>query len=182
MSKPTVYLLLFRGVGGKTQLPTKPLREKLAKAGFENVATYINSGNAIVRSRFSRQKVLATVADLCRREFGFDKTIFAPTLEEWDALMTRNPFAKAAAATPKFVHAALLEGEPTAGNIARIHACAVPGEDLQVLDNVAYLHTPHGFGRCRMAEKFDAWIGVPNTARNWNTVLHLAELGKAAAI
>jgi uncharacterized protein (DUF1697 family) len=27
------------------------LRETLAKAGFENVATYINSGNAIVRSR-----------------------------------------------------------------------------------------------------------------------------------
>jgi uncharacterized protein (DUF1697 family) len=37
--KPTVYLILFRGVGGKTQLPVKVLREKLMAAGFENVAT-----------------------------------------------------------------------------------------------------------------------------------------------
>lgn len=53
--KPTVYLILFRGVGGKTQLPTKTLREKLTEAGFENVATYINSGNAIVRSGLSQK-------------------------------------------------------------------------------------------------------------------------------
>jgi len=30
------------------------------------VATYINSGNAIVRSRMSRAKTIATVAALCR--------------------------------------------------------------------------------------------------------------------
>ncbi len=34
------YIILFRGVGGATQLPVAPLREALTKAGFENVATY----------------------------------------------------------------------------------------------------------------------------------------------
>src|SRR5262245_45848261 len=105
--KRTVYLILFRGVGGKTQLPTKALREKLSKAGFENVATYINSGNAIVRSRLSRKNVIATIAEICRREFDFDKAIFAPTLEEWDEVIARNPFARAAAQAPTTVHAAL---------------------------------------------------------------------------
>ncbi len=56
-------------------------------------------------------------------------------------------------------------------------ACAVKGEDIKIAGRVAYLHTLLGFGRCKMAEKFDAWIGVTNTARNWNTVLKLAELG-----
>ena len=78
--KATVYLILFRGVGGKTQLPVKELREKLTAAGFENVATYINSGNAIVRSWMNQKKVIATIAELCRKEFDFDKAIFAPTL------------------------------------------------------------------------------------------------------
>lgn len=31
-----------------------------------------------------------------------------------------------------------------------------------------------------MREKFDKWIGVTYTARNWNTVLKLAELGRVA--
>lgn len=178
--KRTVYLILFRGVGGKTQLPTKTLREKLTEAGFENVATYINSGNAIVRSRMARKQVVPTIAKLCREEFDFDKAIFAPTLAEWDALIARNPFSKAAAAAPTTVHAALLESNPKQENVERVRSCAATGEGFEVIDGVAYLHTPHGFGRCKMAEKFDKWIGVTNTARNWNTVVKLSELGHAA--
>ena len=175
-----VYLILFRGIGGKTQLPVKTLREKLTKAGFENVATYINSGNAIVRSGMSQEKVIATIAELCRKEFKFDKAIFAPTLEEWEEVIARNPFGKAAASAPTTVHAALLESAPARENIERVRACAVKSEDIRIVGKVAYLHTPNGFGRCKMAEKFDAWIGVTNTARNWNTVLKLGELGRAA--
>ncbi len=178
--KPTVYLVLFRGVGGKTQLPVKELREKLTKAGFENVATYINSGNAIVRSRLSQKKVIATIADLCRAQFGFEKAIFAPSLAEWEAVIAANPFAKGAANAPTTVHAALLESAPKAEDVERIRACGVKGEDIKVVGGVAYLHTPNGFGTCKMAEKFDKWIGVTNTARNWNTVLKLAELGRVA--
>src|SRR5262245_34373020 len=107
--KRIVYLILFRGVGGKTQLPVQPLREKLTKAGFANVATYINSGNAIVRSRLNRQQVIATIAELCHKHFAFDKAIFAPTLAEWDEVIACNPFAKAATDAPTTVHAALLE-------------------------------------------------------------------------
>jgi len=180
--KRTVYLILFRGVGGKTQLPVQALREKLAEAGMENVATYINSGNAIVRSRKNRAQVVATIAALCRAQFGFDKAIFAPTLAEWEQVIARNPFARAAASAPTTVHAAWLEGVPKAEDVERIRACAVQGEALEVIEGVAYVHTPHGFGNCKMAEKFDKWIGVANTARNWNTVLKLAELGRAAEV
>jgi uncharacterized protein (DUF1697 family) len=180
--KRTVYIILFRGVGGKTQLPTKALREKLTEIGFENVATYINSGNAIVRSRMSRQKVVETIGKLCRAQFGFDKAIFAPTLAEWDDLIARNPFSKAAVDAPTTVHAALLESAAAAGDVERVRGCAVKGERIEVVKGVAYLHTPHGFGKSRMAEKFDKWIGVTNTARNWNTVLKLAELGRAAEL
>lgn len=178
--KRTVYLILFRGVGGKTQLPVQKLREKLTEAGFENVATYINSGNAVVRSRLSRKQVITTVADICRKEFDFDKAIFAPTLAEWNDLIVCNPFAKAAVAAPTTVHAALLESTPKKEDVERIRACAVKGEKIEILGSTAFLHTPNGFGKCKMAEKFDKWIGVTNTARNWNTVLKLAELGRAA--
>ena len=174
--KRTVYLILFRGVGGKTQLPVKVLREKLTEAGFENVATYINSGNAIVRSRLSREKVIAKVARLCREHFGFEKAIFAPTLAEWDEVIAHNPFARAAASAPTTVHAALLESAPRAEDVERIRAVGLKGEDIQVIKGVAYLRTPNGFGTCKMAEKFDKWIRVTNTARNWNTVLKLVEL------
>jgi uncharacterized protein (DUF1697 family) len=175
-----VYLILFRGVGGKTQLPVAKLRDTLTRAGFEKVATYINSGNAIVRSQLTRTRVIATIAGLCRKHFDFDKAIFAPTLAEWESVIANNPFAKAAAAAPTSVHAGLLESTPEAEVVKRIRAFAVKGERIEVIKGVAYLHTPHGFGSSEMRKKFDQWIGVTFTARNWNTVLKLAELGRAA--
>jgi hypothetical protein len=107
----TAFILLFRGVGGATQLPTAPLREALTGAGFENVATYINSGNAVLRSHLSREEVIAAVAEICKDRFGFTKAILAPTLEEWSALIDNNPFPQAAA-TPTCLHAAVLAGTP----------------------------------------------------------------------
>src|SRR5690606_38059107 len=69
-----VFIILFRGVGGKTQLPVGPLREALEAAGFDDVATYINSGNVVLKSRLPRKEVVAKVAEICARAFGFDKT------------------------------------------------------------------------------------------------------------
>ncbi|WP_406694281.1 DUF1697 domain-containing protein [Singulisphaera sp. Ch08] len=175
----TAYILLFRGVGGATQLPTAPLRNALTDAGFENVATYINSGNAVFHSGLPREKVIASVAKICEEKFGFTKAIYAPTLAEWTELIDNNPFPKFAMG--KHLHAAVLAGDPTMEAIEGLQAHATDGEGVEVLGRVAYLHTPNGFGTSKLAEKFDKGIGVANTARNWNTVLKLLELAKKAA-
>lgn len=172
----TVYILLFRGVGGSTQLPTKPLREALTKAGFENAGTYINSGNAYLRTEMPRDAMLKTVVALCKKQFGFDKAIYAPTLAEWKAVIRKNPFKDFKAGNQ--LHAAWLDGKPKMDAIESLRALTVDGEAIEVIGKVAYLHTPKGFGTSKFAAKFDKGIGVPNTARNWNTVLKLAELGE----
>ena len=179
MSGATVYIILFRGVGGKTQLPVKPLREKLGEAGFDNVATYINSGNAVLKSSLPQREVVAKIVEICAREFGFDKAVHAVTRAEWSRLIENNPFPDAVA-TPKFLHAAVLEARAEPEKVKALKAVAVEGEDVEVVDKVAYLHTPHGFGTSKLAERFDKGIGVANTARNWNTVLKLAELAANA--
>jgi uncharacterized protein (DUF1697 family) len=174
----TVYILLFRGVGGATQLPTKPLRAALTKAGFENAGTYINSGNAYLKTDGSRGEMLKKVAAICKKEFGFEKAIYAPTLAEWKKVIKQNPFPDFKAGNQ--LHAVWLDGKPKQEAIEALRELCVDGEAIEVIGTIAYLHTPHGFGRSKFAEKFDKGIGVPNTARNWNTVLKLAELGEAA--
>jgi uncharacterized protein (DUF1697 family) len=174
----TVYIVLFRGVGGATQLPTKPLREALMAAGFKDVATYINSGNAVLSSRKSAANVTADIAKIAKKEFGFDKAIHTVTREEWAELIANNPFPEAIE-VPKFLHAAVLAGKPEAAKIEALRSFAKAGERIEVVGNVAYLHTPDGFGTSKLAEKFDKGIGVPNTARNWNTVIALAKMADA---
>ncbi|AWM38870.1 hypothetical protein GobsT_29020 [Gemmata obscuriglobus] len=180
MPKPkTAYIILFRGVGGATQLPVAPLRAALTGAGFENVATYINSGNAVLRSHLARKQVIATAAKLCEEKFGFTKAIYAPTLEEWEALIANNPFPDFKEG--KHVHAVVLGEVPKAESLEALRTHAVEGEAIELVGGVVYLHTPFGLGTSKLGEKFDKGIGVPNTARNWNTVLKLRELAKKAA-
>lgn len=176
----TAYIILFRGVGGATQLPTALLRTALTEAGFENVATYINSGNAVVKSRLGRKKVIETIAQICRREFGFTKAIYAPTLAEWREVIANNPFPKSTE-PGNLLHAALLEDTPKRENVEALTALAVEGDQFAIVGNVAYLHTPRGFSKSKLSERFDKSIGVPNTARNWNTVLKLEALAAKAA-
>lgn len=179
---PTTFLLLFRGVGGPVQLPVAPLREALTKAGFNDATTYINSGNALVRSALSREETLAKVAEICLKKFKYDRPIFAPTAAEWETVINKDPFPKKVEG--KHVHAVLLAEKPKADAVVKLHALTMEGEDLKVLPSpigayhVCYLHTPHGFGTSKLGEKFDKGIGVVNTARNWNTVLKMHELAQ----
>ncbi len=185
MSTLTTYLLLFRGVGGPVQLPVAPLRAAFTKAGFKNATTYINSGNALVRSALSREETVAKVAGICLKKFKYDRPIFAPTAAEWEAVIKSDPFPKKAEG--KHVHAVLLADAPKAEAVKTLQALAVDDEALKVMKptgrfgpyQVCYIHTPHGFGTSKLAEKFDKGIGVVNTARNWNTVLKMHELAQA---
>ena len=77
----------------------------------------------------------------------------------------------------------VLEPEPApVADIPAFETPAIEGEAIEVVDGVAYLHTPFGLGTSKLGEKFDRGIGVGNTARNWNTVLKLRELAKKAAV
>lgn len=174
-----MYVVLFRGVGGATQLPTKPLREALAAAGYSDVATYINSGNAVLSSRKSAASVTADIAAIVKRDFGFDKDIHVVPRAAWAQVIANNPFPDAAAA-PTSLHAAWLERAPDPQKVEALRGFARNGDAIEVLGRVAYLHTPDGFGKSKLALRFDKGIGVPNTARNWNTVLALAKLADAA--
>ena len=179
MAGLVTYIVLFRGVGGATQLPTAPLREALSEAGFADVATYINSGNAILRSALPRAEVAAVVAALCRERFGFTKDIHAPTLAEWRRLVRGNPYPEAAL-EGRTLHAAVLGAAPKAADVEALRALTVDGEGIAVKGRVAYLLTPGGVSGSKMATRFDKGIGVPNTARNWNTVRRLSEMAEAA--
>jgi uncharacterized protein (DUF1697 family) len=174
-----IWIVLFRGVGGKTQLPVKPLREALSEAGFEKVATYINSGNAIVASDMPRERIVAAIAKICAEKFHFEKDVHVLSLAEWEKLVQSNPFPDAVA-VPKFLHAAVLADAPDPAKVKALRSHASDGERIGIVGKTAYIHTPNGFGKSKLAEKFDKGIGVPNTARNWNTVLKLAEMARAA--
>ena len=174
-----VLIILFRGVGGATQLPTQPLRQALATAGFGRVATYINSGNAIVTSTMSPPEAVTRIADLVREQFGFGKEIMAVSRPHWSAMIADNPFVQEVC-EPTRLHACILAARPRPAAVAALEAKNTGTERFVLRDKILYLHTPDGMGRSRLVPRIETTLGVAATARNWNTVLALEALAAKA--
>ena len=68
------YLVLLRGinVGGKNTVPMADLRTLLEGLGFENVSTYIASGNVFLDSDLSRANVAARIEAALPNAFKLD--------------------------------------------------------------------------------------------------------------
>ena len=173
----TVFIVLFRGVGGATQLPTKPLREALGKAGFGNVATYINSGNAVLSSDRGIKETTAEIAAICRKEFGFEKDIMLVTRADW-AKADQAESVSASCRQADTLHAFVLNGAPKKEAVEALIARAASHEHVVVKGKVLYFHAPEGFGISKLPPVIDRMLGVISTARNWNTVLKLMELAE----
>jgi uncharacterized protein (DUF1697 family) len=174
------FVVLFRGVGGKTQLSTKPLREALEQAGFRNVATYIASGNAVLTSHLRADAIGARISALVRETFGFAKAVMVVPLSAWSRLIARNPFPEAVR-EPTTLHVFVLQAAPPRKRVEALLAKADPGERVAVSGNVLYFHAPRGFGTSRLPPVLDRTLGTVSTARNWNTVVKLEQLAREAA-
>jgi uncharacterized protein (DUF1697 family) len=68
------YIALLRGVnvGGKNKVPKDDLKSCFMDAGFQNIVTYINSGNVIFDSEeHSIPSLIKQCSELLERTFGF---------------------------------------------------------------------------------------------------------------
>ncbi|WP_104161289.1 DUF1697 domain-containing protein [Arthrobacter sp. ZGTC212] len=68
------YLALLRGinVGGRNKIPMKPLREHLEDMGYQQVSTYIASGNVLLASPDSPEQVGREVEAALVENFDLD--------------------------------------------------------------------------------------------------------------
>ena len=75
----TSYLVLLRGinVGGKNPVPMVRLRQLLEELGYTDVATYIASGNVLLRSRRPAAEIKRQVEEALPRSFRLHSELVA---------------------------------------------------------------------------------------------------------
>ena len=85
------YVVLFRGVnvGGKNLLHMKELVAALEEYGYQNVKTYIQSGNVVLKGK---QCSSSGIAKLVFDEFGFDTEVLILKKSEFLSSIMHNPF------------------------------------------------------------------------------------------
>lgn len=184
MRSPTTYLVLLRGinVGGKNKVPMAELKALLTELGFEDVTTYIQSGNAILRSRETAETIGRKIEDALPKRFKLDTELIRVLVlsrVELEAVVRDRP--KGFGDEPDTYHsdAVLLMGV----DVAEAMRAFSPKEGVDRVwpgDGVIYSQR---LSAERTKSRLNRVLGSPvyksMTIRSWQTTLALLDLVRA---
>jgi uncharacterized protein (DUF1697 family) len=174
-------IVFLRGInlGATNRIAMPKLRQALAGAGFENVGTYLQSGNVVVSSGLRPAALEQRCKRLIADEFGLDIDVVVRTRAELARVVRRNPL-RDVVTDPKRYQVSFLAKKLPAQTLARLEAAVVPPEQLVASGRELYAWHPKGVARSRLwAQLAGKELGVVATARNWTTVTSLLELADA---
>jgi uncharacterized protein (DUF1697 family) len=177
------YIALLRGinVGGKNKVPMIELKACFEEAGFQNVMTYINSGNVIFDSEEqSTFELMKKCEDLLEKKFGFfislavidvltlkDALDNAPKWWDYDSDSKHNAIFVIPPATAK-------EVIEDAGKIKPEY------EKIHAYKEIIFWSAPlETFSRTRWSKVVGTKVYRTITIRNANTTKKLLELVKS---
>jgi uncharacterized protein (DUF1697 family) len=174
----------LRGInlGPRRRIAMPELRALLSEAGFENVRTYVQSGNVVLSAGRSPSQVGSKAERLIAARFGFDVDVIVRTGEELAEVVARNPLADVAV-NPKRYQVSFLDSEPDPEAVARVAGLAAESERVVAIGRELYAWHPEGVARSKLWARLaaDGGLGVRATARNWTTVCALHEMAQASA-
>lgn len=151
------------------------LRDALSAAGFDNVRTYVQSGNVLVDSKLTPSAVRDRIEQLLQETFDLSVPVVTRTRDDLARVVEHNPI-KDAAEDPKRYQVSFLSEPLPPERIERLQQLIAGSEQFVVDDRELYTWHPDGVARSKLAGGLAGKLGVVVTARNWTTVTTLLRL------
>ena len=172
------HVALLRGinVGGNNRVPMPELRDLMTGLGLADVATYIQSGNAVFTSDGADPDALGDqLAQAIADQLNVSCGVVVITRDELQQVIDDNPFPSED--NPKAVHAVFRRAELTEDEQAKVAQAADRAkakgceDEAVIVGRTMFLHTPNGLGRSELSAQLSRTAASKTgTARNWATV------------
>jgi uncharacterized protein (DUF1697 family) len=174
-------VVLLRGIniGSRNRISMPELRKALEEDGYDDVRTYLQSGNVVLTSNASAKNVARASVRLIADRFGLEIAVVARTRSELAKVVDRNPLRRVAK-DPKRYQVSFLATKPSAKIVHELEDVAADREEVVSIGREVYAWHPAGVARSKLWAKLAGKnLGVTATARNWTTVAKLLELADA---
>jgi uncharacterized protein (DUF1697 family) len=171
------YIALLRGinVSGQKKIPMVELRACLKDSGFENIETYIQSGNVIFESDNSDVKILADkMQEAIKNTFGFEVPVLVIGQNVYQEIISSNPFLGKSEDT-KPLYAGFLFDSPQNDRVTELKNSDTGNDKYIISESHIFMKYAEGIGKSKMDNNFfEKKLKVRMTTRNWNTIMKLA--------
>lgn len=179
-TKMTTYISILRGinVSGQKLVKMDTLRVTFEKLGFQNVTTYVQSGNVVFSGKAQKSEELAQIiARQINKDFGFEVPVIVMTIDRLKNIIDNNPFVTDSNKEKAFLHVTFLSSKPGKFDPNAIEEKKSNGEEFFFTDNAVYLYCPNGYGKTKLNNTFlETKLKVPATTRNWKTTHELLKI------
>jgi uncharacterized protein (DUF1697 family) len=172
------FVALFRGinVGGRNTVKMDTLRKMLVGLGYENVRTYIQSGNVLFDAESEPNGIKEKIQAGFLTTFGFDSPVILRAGDELIAIARALPFsaeeieaAVRANSSVEHLYVYFMDSVPPAELLDTICAGYDGSDRLSVGMREVYLLCYESVRDSKLAVALTK-LGVPMTARNWKTL------------
>jgi len=175
-----VYVSMLRGinVGPHKRMKMEKLRLSFEALGFEQVKTFIQSGNVVFRAKkISTSALSKKIEKQIADDFGFPVSVITRSAEELGAAIENNPFLKRPAIDHEKLHVMFLSEAPASEAGKKLEELTIAPDQCIGLGNEVYFYFPNGVsGSVLMKKPVDKILAVATTTRNWRTVNSLNQM------
>jgi uncharacterized protein (DUF1697 family) len=177
----SIYIAMLRGVNvGGIILKMERLRESFLAMGFQNIRSYVQSGNVLFEAgRESATRLSETIEQQITQDFGLAISVLMRTPKAMQAIIQHNPFLPDPAIDQSKLHVTFLSVDPPQNALDLLQPLATKPEQVHVLGREVYLYCPHGYGQTKLSNSaIERKLSVRATTRNWkttNTLLAMAQ-------
>jgi uncharacterized protein (DUF1697 family) len=175
-----IYIAMLRAVnlGPHNRMKMDQFRQSMEKLGFEQVQTYIQSGNAIFKTPQSSPIALTKkLEEKILADFGLSISVVLRTSAEMGKVIGNNPFLKRRGIDPTKLHITFLSQPPAEAGLKKIATRDTGPDEFRCSGSEIYLYCPQGYGRTKLSNlALEKLLVVHGTTRNWNTVNKLYEM------
>ena len=178
------YISLLRGinVSGQKKIQMSALRVLYEELKFNDVITYIQSGNVIFKAgkNASRQELSRKIGGKIKEKYGFDVPVIIRTLSEMKKILSLNPFIGKKRAETEKLYVTFLSETPKQADRKSIEKFDCSPDKFIIVDREVYLRCPHGYGKSKISNNlFENKLKITATTRNWKTVNTLVGLASS---
>lgn len=176
----TTHLALLRGinVSGHNMIKMEALKSCLEAVGFQNVVTYVQSGNVFVDSdEENAPKVGFVIKQEIFKVFGHEVPVIIVNKADLKACFTNNDFLKEKDADTKKLYVAFISTALRSDSINDLRISQFKPDEARIDDNRIFIKYAVGAGKTRFDQKYiEKKLNVSATIRNWNTVTQLLKM------
>ena len=170
------YIALLKGinVGGHKKVSMAQLCDILSKSGFQNVQTYIQSGNVIFKSSEETKNLEDKIQNAISSHFGFEVSVIVKTNAELQLIFDSCPFENAKKEKSYFI---MLNKIPERNLIEEVDKISYDDEEIVIINNCLYFYCSKGFGQTKFnMSTYERKLNLVGTSRNYNTMVKLLSL------